>query len=72
MATTITGVVKEGKVVPEVPLPEGMRVQILLPAETPSVPEDLQEELDAWTRGSSEALALVERLAEEETTDAEG
>jgi hypothetical protein len=64
MATTILGIVREGKIVPEIPLPEGLEVQIMLPEATLVVPPELQAELDAWSPGSAETLALVERLAE--------
>jgi hypothetical protein len=63
MAAVVSGIVKEGKVVPQAALPEGLHVQILLPDEMPA---DLQEELNAWALGSVEALALVEHLAEAE------
>lgn len=72
MTTTILGIVREGKIVPEIPLPEGLEVQITLPEATLVVPPDLQAELDAWSLGSAEALARVERLAEEGTGDEEG
>jgi hypothetical protein len=72
VATLIRGIVKEGKIIPQTPLPEGLEVEITLPEETIVVPPELQAELDAWTIGSAEALALVERLAEKEFTDEEG
>jgi hypothetical protein len=62
VATTVGGVVKEGRVVPDSPLPEGARVEIVLPDQPPSVPPELQAEADAWDRASAEALGLVERL----------
>jgi hypothetical protein len=58
---TIRGVVKEGLVVPDVPLPEGAQVEIVLS----DVPPELQAEFEAWDRASAEALDLVERLARE-------
>jgi hypothetical protein len=70
MSTTITGVVTNGVVVPSLPLPEGTRVVIHLDA-TSDIPPDLQEELAAWQQGSAEALALVERLADEGEADEE-
>jgi hypothetical protein len=63
MAITIAGVVKDGVVVPQSPLPEGAAVEILLTQESPEVPPELQEELAAWQQASANALALVERLA---------
>jgi hypothetical protein len=65
MATTITGVVTNGVVVPSVPVPEGALVEIQLQLDGPEVPPELQEELDAWQRAGANALELVERLAEE-------
>jgi hypothetical protein len=64
MSTTIMGVVTNGVVVPSSPLPEGAQVEIHLTAAW-EVPPDLQEELAAWQQGSAEALALVERMADE-------
>ena len=64
MSTTITGVVTNGVVVPKSPLPEGARVEIYLNDPLEVSPE-LQAELAAWQQGSAEALALVERLADE-------
>src|SRR5437588_10064992 len=69
MAITIKGVVREGLVVPDSPLPEGIRVEITLPDTPPGVPGDLQAEFDAWNRASAEALDLVERLARERKAD---
>src|SRR5262249_7983566 len=53
MATTILGIVREGKIVPEIPLPEGLEVQIMLPEAALVVPPELQAELDAWSLGSA-------------------
>jgi hypothetical protein len=69
MATTIGGVVKEGRVVSDAPLPEGARVEIVLPDMPPEVSPELQAEFDAWDRASAEALELVERLAREGKAD---
>ena len=65
MAVSIGGVVREGRVVPDSPLPEGARVEILLPDAPPNLSPEMQAELDAWDRASAEALDLVERLARE-------
>ncbi len=66
----VLGVVKDGKVELESPLPEGTPVEIRVvvdPCDEP--PEgwdpELWQEMRAWHRASAEALALVERLAEE-------
>ena len=69
MPTTVWGIVREGKVIPEKPLPEGASVQITLADEATAVPPDLQEELDAWALGSAQALKLIERLADEGEND---
>jgi len=65
MAVTIWGIVKDGVVVPQAPLPEGTRVKIVLADSLPGVPPELQAELEAWDRASADALELVERLARE-------
>jgi hypothetical protein len=64
MATIILGVVREGKIVPETTLPEGLHVHIAVPEEVVS-PQELQSDLDAWSQGNADALAIVEQLAEE-------
>jgi hypothetical protein len=69
LAMTIGGVVKEGRVVPDSPLPEGTRVEIVLPDTAPSVSPELQAEFEAWDRASADALELVERLAREGEAD---
>jgi hypothetical protein len=65
MATTIGGIVKQGIVVPNSPLPEGARVEIRIcePSESST---ELQAEFEAWDRASADALELVERLAKED------
>jgi len=69
METGICGVVKGGVIVPDLPLPEGTRVEIVVRNSADEIPPDLQEEFDAWDRASADALDLVERLAEEKTKD---
>jgi hypothetical protein len=66
LVTPIRGIVKNGLIVPDAPLPEGVQVEIRLCDTTPEVPPDLQEELEAWQRASANALDLVERLAQED------
>jgi hypothetical protein len=70
MAMTIAGVVKNGVVVPNAPLPEGAFVEVRVLRGPIEVPPELQEEFDAWDRASAEALELVERLAREGEDDA--
>jgi hypothetical protein len=69
MAATVWGVVKEGRVVPSSPLPEGAHVEIRLADPQADIPEDLQAEFDAWDSASAKTLDLVERLAREEEVD---
>jgi len=67
MENTIRGIVKDGVIVPEVSLPEGLNVEIrILPIE---MPPEWQAEFDAWDRASAAALDLVERLLEDEERD---
>jgi hypothetical protein len=66
---TVWGVVKEGVVVPDSPLPEGTRVEIRLPDPSLEIPPELQAELEGWDRASANALDLVERLAREGEAD---
>ncbi len=65
MSTVTWGVVKEGKILPAQPLPEGAAVQITLLDAPLEMPAELQEELDAWSLASAQALDLIEGLAEE-------
>lgn len=65
MAFPTHGIVRNGVVVPDAPLPEGIQVEIR-PCAAPDVPADLEEELRAWRQASANALDLVERLAGEE------
>jgi hypothetical protein len=69
MAESIWGVVKDGVVIPDAPLPEGRRVEIVVPDGVPEVPPELHEEFQAWERASANALELVERLAREHPAD---
>jgi hypothetical protein len=65
MSTTITGVVTNGVVVPNSPLPEGAQVEIRLQPARPEVPRELQEDFDDWERAGAGTLEMIERLAEE-------
>ncbi len=44
MSQTIWGVVQDGKIIPQTPLPHGLQVQITVPEEI-LIPEELQAEL---------------------------
>lgn len=68
MTTTVWGVVREGRVVPSSPLPEGAHVEIRLADPPAGVSEELQAVFEAWGRASDRALDLVERLADERLT----
>jgi hypothetical protein len=65
MSVIVAGFVKNGVVVPNAPLPEGAFVEVHVVSGPIDVPPELQEEFDAWQRAGANALALVERLAEE-------
>jgi hypothetical protein len=69
MATTVRGIVKDGLIVPNVPLPDGTRVEIRVLETPPAVPPELEAEFEAWDRASANALELVERLAQEDPRD---
>ncbi len=71
MSLIVAGFVKDGVVVPNVPLPEGAFVEVHVLGGPIDVPPELQAEFDAWDRASAESLALVERLACEGDTHAE-
>jgi hypothetical protein len=71
MPITITGIVKNGVVIPNAPLPEGRQVEIQVSDEL-DVPPELQDELAAWQRSSADALLLVERLAQESEANEKG
>ncbi len=63
------GFVRDGKVVPNIDLPEGALVRIEVLRGPIDVPPDLQEELDAWQRASAQALINFERQLDEEERD---
>jgi hypothetical protein len=70
MAITVAGVVKNGIVVPNAPLPEGAFVEVRVLSGPIEVPPELQAEFDAWDRASARSLERVERLAREGEDDA--
>lgn len=69
MAATVGGTVKDGLVVPDTPLPEGARVEIVMTGPATDIPPELRAEFEAWDRASAEALDLVERLAQGDEKD---
>ncbi|MFO0958770.1 MAG: hypothetical protein U0800_15280 [Isosphaeraceae bacterium] len=69
MATTVWGVVKDGRIVPSSSLPEGARVEIKLFEPAADVPHELLEELAGWDNASANALELVEYLAGKSKAD---
>jgi hypothetical protein len=66
----IQGVVRNGRVVPDAPLPEGARVEVRLVEPHPQVPPDLQSEFEAWGRASDRALELIDGPVPEGEADA--
>jgi hypothetical protein len=69
MSMIVAGFVKNGVVVPNMPLPEGAFVEVHVIHGPIEVPPELQEEFDAWQLAGAQALALVERLAQEGEAD---
>ncbi|HWG45826.1 MAG TPA: hypothetical protein VN688_23900 [Gemmataceae bacterium] len=69
MSTIVAGFVKNGVVVPNVPLQEGAFVEVHVIRGPIEIEPGLQEELDAWHLASAQALELVERLAREGESD---
>lgn len=61
MSSTIWGVVQDGKIIPQTPLPDGLQVQITVPEDV-LIPEELRAELTGWSQGNVGALAMVELL----------
>jgi hypothetical protein len=66
----IPGVVRDGRVVPDAPLPEGARVEVRLVGPPAEVPPDLQAEFEAWGRASDRVLELADAAAPEGGADA--
>ncbi len=65
MDVTVQGIVRDGRIILDTPLPEGARVEVRIvgPLE---VPPELQLEFEAWGRASDRALELVEKMSEEQ------
>lgn len=70
MDLIVQGVVKEGRVVPDAPLPEGVRVEVRVVGLPPEIPPELRAEFEAWGRASDRALELVDGVASEGEADA--
>jgi hypothetical protein len=66
MSETIGGIVRNGVIVPDAPLPEGMRVEITLSTKPISFTPEEQEEFDAWNRASDQTLEAFERMMAKE------
>lgn len=66
MVAVMRGIVKDGKIIPDRPLPEGETVEIGLLSDSTAFSKELQYEFDAWTQGSNEALAAVENMIDTE------
>jgi hypothetical protein len=63
MSMIVAGFVRNGVVVPNMPLPEGSFVEVHVLHGPIEVPPELQAEFDAWHLASAKSLELVERLA---------
>jgi hypothetical protein len=66
----VQGVVRDGRVIPDTPLPEGARVEVRLVGPPPEVSPELQAEFEAWGRASDRALRLVDGVEPEGGADA--
>ena len=64
----IPGLVKNGLVVPQgpIPLPEGAQVEIVIPSSSPELTPEVRAEFDAWERVGDEAWALIDQWEREE------
>ncbi len=69
MSIVTMGMVKNGVVVPNVPLPEGACVEIHVHENSVEITPELQEEFDAWERTGAGTVEMIERLAEEMEAD---
>jgi hypothetical protein len=69
MGIITLGQVKNGVIVPNMPLPERAWCRIEVQGVPPIVPPELQAELDAWRQASAHSFELVERLAQEMEAD---
>ena len=72
MSVTVAGFVKNGVVVPNAPLPEGVFVEVRVIRKSLEVPPELLAELAAWQLSGAESLELVERLAQVGEADEKG
>ncbi|MBV9123820.1 MAG: hypothetical protein JO112_10725 [Planctomycetes bacterium] len=70
MNVIVPGVVRDGRVVPDTPLPEEARVEVRIVGPPPEVPPELLAEFEAWGRASDRALQLAEGPAPEGGSDA--
>lgn len=70
MDVIVPGVVRDGHIVLDIPLPEGARVEVRLVGPPPEVPPELQAEFEAWGRVSDRALDLIDGPAPEGGADA--
>ena len=70
MGIITAGQVKNGVIVPNIPLPERAWCRIEVQCVPLEVPLELQEEFDAWDRASAKAMDMVDRLLEVDSGDA--
>ena len=69
MVAIMRGIVKEGKVIPERPLPEGETVEIGLLGEPLAFTKEEQEEFDLWAASSGDALIAMEAMLDKEASE---
>ena len=67
MSTMVFGIVRSGRIITELELPEGTRVEVRPCDPQTEWTEAEQAEFDSWEVASADALDLVEQLAREES-----
>jgi hypothetical protein len=60
MDVIVQGIVREGRIVPDAPLPEGTCVEVRVIGPLSELPPELREDFEAWGRASDRALELVD------------
>jgi hypothetical protein len=70
--TKTVGVVKDGVIVPNIPIPEGFRVLIEFSEEQLLFTPEEQAEFDEWDELSRRSLETTDRMIEEKPDDEAG
>jgi hypothetical protein len=72
MVAILRGVVKDGKIIPEKPLPEGevVAIRLLNQVDDETLEKELLEEFEAWSHASNASFFEFEALLDQEETHA--